>query len=295
MTIKHLIIAGGATIGIRFLGALKKLNELDYWKMDEIESIYATSIGSVLGAFICLKYDWETLNKYIIERPWHDAFQLSGKQLLDSYFCKGLYDKKILETVFKPLFLAKDLTLNITLKEFYEYSKIDLHIFTFELNQFETVEMSHTSHPELELLQALTMSCALPGIIMPIIEDDKCYLDGGIMCNFPVNHCLRDHPDKNEILGINTSYKETDTRCNSKITEDSSLLEYILGLSINSMNFISKSVKQETMPNMVKCVITESPMSLDIIKETVNSQDKRRQLIADGENDAETFIEIQIK
>ena len=61
------------------------------------------------------------------------------------------------------------------------------------------------------------------------------------------------------------------------------------------MNYISKSVEQETIPNMVKCVITESPMSLDIIKETVNSQDKRRQLILDGENDAETFIEIQIK
>ena len=96
-------------------------------------------------------------------------------------------------------------------------------------------------------------------------------------------------------MGINTSYKDTDSRCNSKITEDSSLLEYILGLSINAMNYISKSVEQETIPNMVKCVITESPMSLDIIKETVNSQDKRRQLILDGENDAETFIEIQIK
>jgi len=288
MTIKHLIIAGGATIGIRFLGALEKLNELDYWKFDDIESIYATSIGSVLGAFICLKYDWETLNKYIIERPWHDAFKLSGKQLLDSYFCKGLYDKKILELVFKPLLEAKDLTLTITLKEFYEYSKIDLHIFTFELNKFETVEISHTTHPELGLLQALTMSCALPGIFMPIIEDDCCYLDGGVMCNFPVNFCLRDHSDKDEILGINTSYK--DGRCNSKITEDSSLLEYIIGLSINSMHYISKSVAQEPLTNFVKCVITESPMSLDIIKETVNCQDKRRQLIADGENDAIEFI-----
>ena len=289
MTIKHLVIAGGATIGIRYLGVLEKLNELNYWKLDEIQSIYATSIGSVVGVFIALNYDWETLNKYVIERPWHDAFRLSGKQLLDSYFCKGLYDKKILEIVFKPLLEAKDLTLNITLKEFYDYSKIDLHIFTFELNKFETVELSHTTHPDLSLLQALTMSCALPGIFMPTIEDECCYLDGGILCNFPVNYCIRDHTDINEILGIQTSY--IDSQCNnSKITQDSSLLEYIIGLSINAMNYISKSVEQETLPNTVKCFIIESPMSLDIIKETVKNQDKRRKLLEDGENDAIKFI-----
>ena len=56
------------------------------------------------------------------------------------------------------------------------------------------------------------------------------------------------------------------------------------------MNYISKSVEQETLPNTVKCFITESPMSLDIIKETVNNQDKRSKLLEDGENDAIKFI-----
>ena len=142
MTIKHLVISGGGPIGLRYLGALQKLEEENFWKLNEIESIYGTSIGSIIGAFICLNYDWDTLNKYIIERPWHDAFKVNAKQILDSYYNKGLFDKKLAEIIFKPLLQAKDLALNITLKEFYEFSKIDLHIFTFELNKFEIEVLS---------------------------------------------------------------------------------------------------------------------------------------------------------
>ena len=31
---------------------------------------------------------------------------------------------------------AKDIPMNISLKEFYEYSKIELHMFSFEINTF---------------------------------------------------------------------------------------------------------------------------------------------------------------
>ena len=81
MTIKHLIISGGGTIGFRFLSALQTLNNENYWNINEIESIYGTSIGSMIGAMICLKYDWETLNNYLINRPWHDSIKITPKQL----------------------------------------------------------------------------------------------------------------------------------------------------------------------------------------------------------------------
>ena len=54
MTIKHLVIAGGGPIGFQFLGALEHLNEKGFWKLEDIESIYATSIGTFLAVFICL-------------------------------------------------------------------------------------------------------------------------------------------------------------------------------------------------------------------------------------------------
>jgi predicted acylesterase/phospholipase RssA len=291
MTIKHFIISGGGPLGFRYLGALEKLNKENFWKIEDIESIYATSIGSIIGAFICLKYDWDTLNKYIIERPWHDAFKVTGKQIFDSYYNKGLFDKKLAEIIFKPLLQAKDLNLDITLKEFYEFSQIDLHIFTFELNKFETIELSHTSHPNLSLLQALTMSSALPGIFMPIIIENCCYVDGGVMCNYPINQCLRDHTTKDEILGIKSSYdKETDSFRNVDVTQDTSLLEYVICLTINSMNFIRNTVKIENIENTVRCYVTDNPLTLDFIQESISKQELRRQWMKEGEEDAIQFL-----
>ena len=294
MTIKHLVISGGGPLGLRYLGALQKLEEENFWKLNEIESIYGTSIGSIIGAFICLNYDWDTLNKYIIERPWHDAFKVNAKQIFDSYYNKGLFDKKLAEIIFKPLLQAKDLALNITLKEFYEFSKIDLHIFTFELNKFETVELSHTTHPDMCLLQALTMSSALPGIFMPTIIDNCCYVDGGVMCNYPLNKCLRDHTNKDEILGIKSSYdKETDSFKNVEVTQDTSLLEYVICLTINSMNFIRNTVKIENIENTVRCYVTDNPLTLGFIQESISNQDLRRQWFTMGQEDGSKFLEYK--
>ena len=291
MTIKHLVISGGGPLGLRYLGALEKLEKESIWKLENIVSIYGTSIGSIVGAFICLNYDWETLNKYIIDRPWNDAFKLTARQILDSYHNKGLFDKKLTEIIFKPLLEAKDLNIDITLKQFYEFSKIDFHIFTFELNKFETVELSHTTHPDFSLLSALTMSSALPGIFMPTIIDNKCYIDGGVMCNYPLNHCLRDHINKDEILGIKF-LRDEENGCfkNIEVTTNSSLLEYVICSTINCMNFIRDTVKIENIDNTVICYILENPLTIDFIREVIKNKELRREWIEMGEKDAIPFI-----
>jgi NTE family protein len=291
MTIKHLVISGGGPLGLRFLGALEKLEQEHFWDFNNIESIYATSVGSIIGAFICLKYDWETLNKYIIERPWHDAFKVNAKQIFDSYYNKGLFDKKLAEIIFKPLLEAKDLNLNITLKEFYDYSKIDLHIFTFELNTFKTVELSHTLFPDLSLIQSLTMSSSLPGIFVPTIIDNCCYIDGGILCNYPINECLRDHTNKDEILAFKIAYENDNTQ-NIQVTTESSLLEYIICMSINSVNYIKNTIKLESIDNTVNCYINDNPLTMHFIQESIRNQELRRDWIKMGEDDANKFLQL---
>ena len=290
MTIKHLVISGGGPLGLRFLGALEKLEQEHFWDFNNIESIYATSVGSIIGAFICLKYDWETLNKYIIERPWHDAFKVNAKQIFDSYYNKGLFDKKLAEIIFKPLLEAKDLNLNITLKEFYDYSKIDLHIFTFELNTFKTVELSHTLFPDLSLIQALTMSSSLPGIFVPTIIDNSCYIDGGILCNYPINECLRDHTNKEEILAFKIAYENNNTQ-NIQVTNESSVLEYIICMSINSVNYIRNTIKFESIDNTVNCYINDNPLTMHFIQESIRNSELRRDWIKMGQDDANKFLE----
>ena len=79
MSIKHLVMSGGGPIGISFLGAINYLCDVNFINITEIESFYATSIGTIISVFICLEYDWPTINKYAIERPWKDIFKLNAK------------------------------------------------------------------------------------------------------------------------------------------------------------------------------------------------------------------------
>jgi predicted acylesterase/phospholipase RssA len=287
MTIKHLVLSGGGPIGFRFIGILKELNKRNYWVVDDLKTIYSTSIGTIIGTFICLKYDWDTLEKYVVERPWHDAFQLKGKQIFDAYYKKGLYDKRFMEVIFKPLLRAKDLSLELTLKEFYEYSNIELYLYTFELNNFETIELSYKSHPELKLMDALTMSCALPGLFMPTIIEDKCYIDGGVMMNYPINYALKEH-NKDEIFGIN--FKNS-IKTNFLINKESNILEFIVKLSTNAMNYITNTVPTQNLEQEIICESENSIMTLEMILETIGNIEMRRKLIEEGVEDAIKYLE----
>ena len=287
MVFKHLVISGGGTIGLKYWGILQKLNETNIWKIENINSMYATSAGSLVCVFLCLKYDWETINKYIIERPWQDIFQLSGKQIVEAYYNKGLYDKKIFESVFKPLLEAKDLSLNITLKEFYEYCKIEINFFTFELNSFKTIQMNYKLNPDLSLITAITMSCAIPGVFMPVCIEDNCYIDGGVMANYPLSFCLEMGYNKEEILGINYNVSNNMSDSYKIINKESSILDFIFGFSVNAMNFISNNSPLDIIPNEILCKLEYSPLSF----KTIKTIEMRKQMIEEGYVNAEEFIQ----
>ena len=142
MTIKHLILCGGGPSVFRTIGALHYLEDKLFWNINDIETIYATSAGAIFGAMLCLKFDHETIEKYLIDRPWKEAFPIKMSQIMDIYSKKGLYDHNVAEIIFKPLLNAKDLPLTVTLAELHNYSKIELHMYSLEINEFKTVDIS---------------------------------------------------------------------------------------------------------------------------------------------------------
>lgn len=306
MTIKHLIIAGGGILGLQYMAALEHLNRDGFWLHENIESIYATSIGTFIGTVICLKYDWETVNKYFVERPWQDVFKINGKQILDSFYSKGIYDKKIMDMVFKPLLEAKDLSLNITLKEFFEYSKIEFHLYTFDQNKFETTDLSYKTHPNLPLTQAIFMSCAIPCIFTPTIMDGGCYIDGGAMDNYPLGYCLKNNPiitdsesdsvsldPTDEMLGITfyRDYDDPETFKNMFITEESTLLDFAIAFFANSMNkLFYKTVKVDCIKNQVNCQTDGQFASIDVMKEFIKSAEIRNAWLQKGYEDGKLFL-----
>ena len=292
MTIKHLVISGGGPVMFRAMGALQKLEEEAFWKKDDILSIYGTSAGAFVAVVICLGFDWETLNSYFIDRPWHEAFPISPTTLFDAYGKKGVFDKSVIEKTFKPLFDAKDISLEVTLKEFYETTKVTLHMYTFELHSFETVDMCHQTHPDMSLLDAVYMSCALPIIFAPFCIDDKCFLDGGICTNYPLKQCVEsgDVDDPSEILGFKNVYDDEhgQTHETSHINVDSSIIDYI-NLFLRKL---IRNVNTEDDQKSIKYEVTYEAkrLTLEYLQEVLSSQEIRRELLHTGMDAAATFL-----
>lgn len=285
--IKHLVVSGGGPTMIQTLGSIQHLEENKFIDINNIKTIYGTSAGAIIGVLICLKFDWITLHDYIIKRPWHEVFPIKVQNIFDAYTKKGIFDEKTIIKCFKPLFDAKDISLNISLKEFFEYSKIELHMFSFEVNAFQIEDISYLTHPELSLITAIQMSCALPVLMTPICTEGKCYIDGGITCNYPLKYCI-ESPNKNieEILGFKNQY---DDHNKNQIDLNSTLLEFI-------MNFLFKIIHSISSNNMIQTSITYEVLcntnflSINTLKSALSSIEVREGLYMNGIEYAKTFL-----
>jgi predicted acylesterase/phospholipase RssA len=287
MTIKHLVIAGGGPTMIKSIGACQHLEQNGFWKISDIESIYGTSAGAIVGAILCLKYDWETLNAYVVDRPWSDAFPFSIKSIFNAYTNRGIFGKNAMEIVFKSLLLGKDLSLDITLKEFYEYSKIELFMHSFEINNFQIESVSYINYPDLPLVSALQMTSAVPILISPVCIDGKCFIDGGVVCNYPVKFCLEIVKNTDEILGFKNYHGEK--KESSKITEDSTLLDYIF-FFLYKLIFQLKSDSNITKIENEVVYSAHDYLSLENIKAVLSSKDIRKEFLQIGIDAAADFL-----
>jgi len=292
MTIKHLVLSGGGPSLFQTLGSLEHLQKENYIQREEIETIYGTSAGSIVGTLFSLKYeDFDMINDYVIKRPWKDVFSLKIQHILDAYTKKGIFDRSFFEKTFNPLLKAKDLALDIDLKDFYEYSKIEQHFFTFELNDFQLVDVSYKTHPDLKLIDALQMSCAIPVLISPVCFDQKCYIDGGVSCNYPLKQCMEQQKNGDEILGFrNVLFEENLEK--TIIDESSTLLEFI-------MNFLFKAIFSLSAVNENNGPMTEKPkevichcsfLNIGSMKKAVDSMQERKGLFQKGVESAIEFL-----
>lgn len=292
MTIRHLVISGGGPIMFQIISAIQELERKEYLNMKNIESIYGTSAGAIVAVMISLKFDWETINDYIIKRPWQDVFPIKVQNILDTYTKKGIFDIKNIEKCFKPLFDTKDIPLNITMKDFFTLTNIDIHMYSFEINEYKVKDISHETFPDLPILTAIQMSCALPILVRPVFIDEKCFIDGGVGCNYPIYFCVNSGKINDEILGFKNNYEDENT---SKIVENSTLLDYLLNFLFKSFDFIRDNNNiniQVTMKNEI--IFDTTHMSLNELKNSLTKIEVRRELFEKGKQTAYNFLENSV-
>lgn len=181
-----LVLSGGGAYIFNMLGALQKTNQDGLWSIDKVKKIRGSSAGGVLAVILSLKFEWPIVVDYFVDRPWEKVFNVNLNNLIASYELLGMYGKDIIYEILSPLMLAKGLDLHtITIKQFVEWSGIDIHLYAVEIIDFKLVSFCVESTPDVLLIQAIQATMAIPLIFQPIKIDNKLYADGALICNFP--------------------------------------------------------------------------------------------------------------
>ena len=192
MTIKNIVLSSGAYKGFYSIGVIKHLLDENFFKFEDIENIYGTSVGSIIGVLLCLKLDWNDIVEYSINRPWHKDINLSTQKLLDMITNKGYFDRDFFTNIFSGLLHNAKLSKTITFKELYEYSNIKLNIYTVNISEWNLTLLNHELTPDLEVIKGIHMSCAIPFIFQPVFYNNCIYGDGGLINPYPINKCIED-------------------------------------------------------------------------------------------------------
>jgi predicted acylesterase/phospholipase RssA len=275
--IKHIVLSGGGVLGFSYYGLLKEANLNNMWSFENIETIYGTSVGSMLCVILCLKYDWETVDDYLIKRPWQHVYKLNLYSILEAFQKRGIFDIKVVEETFLPLFKGKDISIDVTMKEFFDITQIELHIFTTELTSYKLIDISYKTHPDWKVIEAVYSSSTLPIAFAPYIKDNKCYCDGGFLANYPLDHCIKNGANPEEIIGLNKICIDGN---NNTINENSTLFDYIMLLINNTISFILKSTEKYKIKHEYE--LTGEPACIFSIVKTANESEERERLIEDG-------------
>lgn len=179
---KCIVLSGGGIKGFCQLGALQYLFDKKILVHEKLNNFYGTSVGSVICFLISIGYNGLDIMLYICSIQVLEKLKTS----LSINFSKtGLYDYDIINDCCKNMTLEK-IGFIPTLKELYEKCGKSLTITTYNLTDRKIEYLSYKNYPDLSCLDALRMSCNIPYIFSEFLYNDKEYIDGGIVDNFPI-------------------------------------------------------------------------------------------------------------
>ena len=177
----NLVLSGGGPNGMIQLGVLH--SAIKDGTLGEIKTLYAVSAGAFLGTALALHVPIDVVSDYFIERPW-------DKWIKFTVGSKGFVNSALFREAIMPMFNSCDISPTITIGEAATLG-VELHIFATNVSTMQSTDLFQ--FPDMSVIDAISMSCALFPWFTPLNSNGKTYMDGGYSCNFPIEACLAAH------------------------------------------------------------------------------------------------------
>jgi len=191
-----LVLSGGGAHGLAHIGVIKYLEELGI----EVDYITGTSMGAVVGGLNAMGFDSDEMRNVAKSQNW--SLLMSNKTPLYEVapIEKAHHSRIPLSIYWKddsfnlPQGIIRGQKLDIILSNIYSpaYQIRDFSKFhkPFKCVAIDIEDGSIKVFDKGYLGDAVRASMAIPSIFPPTLIDDRLYVDGGLIRNFPVEECL---------------------------------------------------------------------------------------------------------
>jgi NTE family protein len=199
--IKNLVFsASGSNIFIH-LGFLKYLGNNNM--LDIADTFIGTSGGAIMALIISLGYDLDTITELFLKIDSEKLKKIDTNSVLNFFDNYGLDDGENMERVLRIILKTKHKSDRITFKELYETYTKKLVICSINLQKHQEVYFEYKKYPDLDVIDAVLMSLSIPIMFSPRRFDGDLYVDGGLICPYPIDFLESDSSLlREETLGI---------------------------------------------------------------------------------------------
>lgn len=185
-----LVLSGGGVFGAALLGALHSLESLDHFKV-----FAGTSVGALIGALLTIGYTPLEILRLVVAETCLITEQLDLERF-------GVASQDNIRAFVERLFAEK--TKARTFQDIYKTLGKDLIVVGTNLSKQKAVYFQKNDFPDMNVIDALMISCCVPMMFPYIVLEDDVYVDGFVTDNFPVQYVSERSED---LLGINLCKK----------------------------------------------------------------------------------------
>jgi len=231
--IEHLVISGAGPNGLIQLGLIQGYIAQGYMDPTKLKMVYGCSAGAMIGALITLGIPLDAVAEYMVKRPWNKFVKLDFLEMNER---GGLIECGKIKEMADPLLMAYDIPLDITFRQAWERSPIELHVFATNMNTFDSTDFNVHTFPDMSVTTAVMLSSALPPVFTTGTYLGSTYFDGGFSDNFPLGAFLNhaSAPNPSTVLSVNLVGTAVELK------EKASLLEVCMHMALQTANKIAK-------------------------------------------------------
>lgn len=180
-----LVISGGGLKGFAALGSLKCLLDNEIIVFPEIFA--GTSIGAVICLFINIGYSPKDIYDLFSEINFSNYIKYLDPENILFDPCFGISSPEQFLEIIYSFMKKKNIKKNTTFEELYKLTHSKLIITGTCLNDVSIKYFSVDTTPNMQVLKAIRITISIPFIFRPYSYNNKLWVDGACMNNFPID------------------------------------------------------------------------------------------------------------